>query len=518
MNPTRNKFWLSVTAATLATGLAFTMAACKANPAAAPIVNGAPDPSAVNGNMAPVDGQSGGQTTQVMGQSQSYAPQQSSESYTQAPAPVEQGYSDQSSAPDANYADQNVDGYATDAPPPLPEYDQPPAPDEDDLWTPGYWAWGDGGYYWVPGTWVTPPYYGALWTPPYWGFYGGRYGFHRGYWGLHIGYYGGIDYGFGYIGTGYWGGYWNDNHFYYNRSVNNVRFNTYVYNRDVVYNNRHYGMQPSNRVSYNGGRGGVNYAPRPAEIAAMHENHVGPSAAQEANHRAALSDRGNAFSANHGRPAQPALARPAGFNGRPAIGQMPAAVHQEQVRSQAIQQQRAGGAPGARPGEPNGGARPGEPNGGVRPATPTNTGRPGEPNNGGRPGEFNNGARPGEPANTMRPAVPQNNMRPAEPNNGARPATPQNNMHRDMPQTQARPETPQTARPQPQARPEAARPAPQQQRMEAPRPAPQQHVEAPRPAPQQHVEAPRPAPAARPAPAPRPAPAARPAGGEEHHK
>ena len=37
------------------------------------------------------------------------------------------------------------------APPPIPVYAQPPIPAPGYLWTPGYWAYGDG-YYWVPGT------------------------------------------------------------------------------------------------------------------------------------------------------------------------------------------------------------------------------------------------------------------------------------------------------------------------------------------------------------------------------
>ena len=74
---------------------------------------------------------------------------------------------------------------------------------------PGYWGWSPSGYYWVPGAWVEAPYMGALWTPGYWGFYTGRYWFHPGHWGSHIGYYGGINYGFGYVGFGYEGGYWN---------------------------------------------------------------------------------------------------------------------------------------------------------------------------------------------------------------------------------------------------------------------------------------------------------------------
>jgi len=38
------------------------------------------------------------------------------------------------------------------APPALPVYVQPPCPAPGYMWTPGYWAWGDDGYYWVPGT------------------------------------------------------------------------------------------------------------------------------------------------------------------------------------------------------------------------------------------------------------------------------------------------------------------------------------------------------------------------------
>jgi hypothetical protein len=38
------------------------------------------------------------------------------------------------------------------APPALPVYTQPMAPADGYLWTPGYWAYGDEGYFWVPGT------------------------------------------------------------------------------------------------------------------------------------------------------------------------------------------------------------------------------------------------------------------------------------------------------------------------------------------------------------------------------
>jgi hypothetical protein len=51
---------------------------------------------------------------------------------------------------------------APTAPPPLPTTDQPPCPEEGDLWTPGYWAWDGGTYYWVPGDWEPPPARGSV--------------------------------------------------------------------------------------------------------------------------------------------------------------------------------------------------------------------------------------------------------------------------------------------------------------------------------------------------------------------
>src|SRR6202012_2920876 len=79
----------------------------------------------------------------------------------------------------------------TVAPPALPVYEQPLCPEAGLMWSPGYWAWGDDGYYWVPGEWVPAPYEGALWTPPWGGWDGGHYIFHDGYWGDRVGYYGG---------------------------------------------------------------------------------------------------------------------------------------------------------------------------------------------------------------------------------------------------------------------------------------------------------------------------------------
>ena len=147
-------------------------------------------------------------------------------------------------------------------PPALPEYDQPAIPADGYMWTPGYWAWNpnQNDYYWVPGTWVNAPYVGALWTPGYWEMSDNQYRWNRGYWGDHIGYYGGINYGFGYAGVGYQGGYWNRGAFSYNRSVNNVS-NVHVTN---VYNTRITNVQNS-RVSFNGGRAGVQMTPTKSE-------------------------------------------------------------------------------------------------------------------------------------------------------------------------------------------------------------------------------------------------------------
>ena len=110
----------------------------------------------------------------------------------------------------------------TIAPPALPIYTQPICPGDGNLWTPGYWAWDDGDYYWVPGTWVLAPEAGFLWTPGYWGWADGAYAWNTGYWGPNVGFYGGVNYGFGYGGVGFGGGYWQGGNFFYNTSVMNV--------------------------------------------------------------------------------------------------------------------------------------------------------------------------------------------------------------------------------------------------------------------------------------------------------
>jgi WXXGXW repeat (2 copies) len=204
----------------------------------------------------------------------------------------------------------------TVGPPALPVYEQPPCPAEGYIWTPGYWAYDyDGGdYYWVPGTWVEPPQVGFLWTPGYWGWGGDRFLFHEGYWGPHVGFYGGISYGFGYFGEGYQGGRWDNGRFFYNRSVNNVNVvNIHnVYNTTII-NNR------VDRVSYNGGRGGIDARPRSEDEIAERDRHVGPIAAQNEHMQAARNDRQLRASVNQGRPPIAATPRPGAFNDHGAV-------------------------------------------------------------------------------------------------------------------------------------------------------------------------------------------------------
>jgi hypothetical protein len=203
-----------------------------------------------------------------------------------------------------------------EAPPPLPDYEQPPCPQDGYLWTPGYWRWAGGGYYWVPGTWVEPPQVGVYWTPAYWGFVGGIYAFHAGYWGPHVGFYGGVNYGYGYGGVGFVGGRWAGNGFAYNRTVVNV--NTTVihntYNETVINN------VTVNKVSYNGGPAGIRATPTAQERVAASENHVPPTSLQRQHVQEAVRNPALAARANGGHPTIAATARPAAFSGPGVVG------------------------------------------------------------------------------------------------------------------------------------------------------------------------------------------------------
>jgi hypothetical protein len=189
------------------------------------------------------------------------------------------------------------------APPEMPVYEQPMAPGDGYLWTPGYWGWANDDYYWSPGTWVMPPEVGFLWTPGYWGWGGAGFMFNDGYWGPTVGFYGGIDYGFGYFGNGYEGGRWENGRFFYNTSLNRVDTNQ-IHN---VYNTRV--NENVNRVSYNGGSGGINAHASAQEEATARGSHSPAVAAQTQHAWSARNDPQQRFSANHGVPPVTATVR-----------------------------------------------------------------------------------------------------------------------------------------------------------------------------------------------------------------
>jgi hypothetical protein len=161
---------------------------------------------------------------------------------------------------------------ASEAPPPLPDEEQPPCAVVGSIWAPGYWVWVAPHYYWIAGAWMHPPQPGLMWTPGYWTFINGAYVFRRGVWGSHVGYYGGINYGHGYFGSGYNGGRWVNGTFIYNTAVSRV-------NTSVILNT--YRETPTeiatSKVSYHGGIGGTT-TPSPVEKHIVFaEPHVPPS-------------------------------------------------------------------------------------------------------------------------------------------------------------------------------------------------------------------------------------------------
>jgi hypothetical protein len=445
---------------------------------------------------------------------------------------------EESAAMDELNGDQNPEQTAEQPPPALPDYTQPPAPAPDYMWTPGYWAYAPVGYYWVPGVWVAAPWPGALWTPGYWYFYRGRYCFHHGYWGRYVGFYGGVNYGFGYPGYGFWGGFWNGPHFWYNRSVThvdpgrvyNVYTRTVMVNRDYVNNTR---------IAYTGGPHGLRVQPRPAEIAARTQPRLAPMQSQIALRQQAEQNRAQFYNANRGRPAIIANAQPVPADRgvqRPIARPMPAGqiqqVHpgQYQIQSGQYQQRSGQPAPIVRPNQPGYGGQhygqqqqpninqppaqvPGQihsaspniraasPDGSIQPAQPyTRHGQPQQPNT--DPGQpYTWRGQPQQP-NTSQPQYqvhpqyrPENQSHPAEPYRPPQPIQPQA-------APQARPVPEYRPAPQPQAAPRPAQPYYQPRSVPEYRPAPQPQY---RPAPMPESR-PAPQPQYRPAPMPQQGP------------
>jgi hypothetical protein len=213
--------------------------------------------------------------------------------------------------PSSSFAQIDVSLTASIAPPPIPVYEQPVLAGPGDIWMPGYWSYGPDGYFWVPGTWVLPPAPGLLWTPGYWGWNDGAYGWHAGYWGPQVGFYGGVNYGFGYTGTGYQGGYWDHGRLFYNRAANNMGSVqvTNVFDKPVQ-------NGTSNHVSFNGGSGGTQARPTAEEESAAHERHTPPTALQTQHEHAAAGDKSLFANVNHGHPDVAATSRPADLQNR----------------------------------------------------------------------------------------------------------------------------------------------------------------------------------------------------------
>ena len=202
------------------------------------------------------------------------------------------------------------------APPVLPVVVQPPCPVANYLWTPGYWAYADTGYYWVDGLWVAPPRVGFLWTPGYWGCNNGIYAFNAGYWGSTIGFYGGVNYGFGYGGYGYYGGRWDGGNFRYNTAVTRVNTtiirNTYI-DKTVI---NKAGGATSSRASFNG-PGGVNARPDARQLAAARGTRLPATSRQVALRNAARKAPGARSTARQSPAARDARTANASRNQRP---------------------------------------------------------------------------------------------------------------------------------------------------------------------------------------------------------
>ncbi len=345
-------------------------------------------------------------------------------------------------------------------PPALPVYEQPLCPGAGYLWTPGYWAWSDDdGYYWVPGTWVEAPEPGFLWTPGYWGWNDGLYVWNAGYWGPQIGFYGGINYGFGYGGNGFYGGEWRGGTFFYNTAVMNVNTtvirNVYV-NRTVIVNNE-------SHVAFNGGQGGVSARPTAEQESYAHERHVPPVAAQMQHEHAASQNRALFAATNHGRPAVAATARPGEFSGRGVVAAKSAGAPYH-APAMSPKEARAAAPAGIRPPE----NRP-EKGNTARESTPrapeSHMAKP-VPRENTRPStetKAENKPAPAPKARGSAPRAPESHMaKPAPREDNARPANESRAENKPAPAPKARESAPK------ESAPKASHPAPKPQKPAAP--------------------------------------------------
>jgi len=216
--------------------------------------------------------------------------------------------------PEPSYVEPVSDTYVSEAPPPVPVYEQPYVPAPNYIWQPGFWGWGPYGYYWVPGTWVEAPQPGYLWTPGYWGWSGAGFAWNQGYWALSVGFYGGVNYGGGYFGHGYGGGRWDGDDFRYNTYVTRVDTTivTNVYVDKTVYVNN----SPT-RISYNGGPNGLHDRPTPDDLTVAKAPHLGLTPVQQLHIKTAAGDRALLATVNHSKPPVLTVAHPLSLSNPP---------------------------------------------------------------------------------------------------------------------------------------------------------------------------------------------------------
>jgi hypothetical protein len=167
-----------------------------------------------------------------------------------------------------------------------------------------------------------------------------------------VGFYGGISYGFGYFGDGFEGGRWDGGHFFYNRAVLNIDVTNIhnVYNTTVVHET------VINRVSYNGGEGGISRRPSAHEEEVEHQRHIPPVAAQTQHVQAARSNPQMRAEANHGKPPVAATSRPGEMSGKGAVAAKSEGAPYKPAPSRTGTPRPEGGAAAAGGGKPEGGA------------------------------------------------------------------------------------------------------------------------------------------------------------------
>jgi hypothetical protein len=111
-----------------------------------------------------------------------------------------------------------------------------------------------------------------------------------------------------------------------------------------------------NRVSYNGGEGGVTARPSAHDEQVEHERHIPPVAAQTQHVQAARSNPQMRAEANHGKPPVAATSRPGEMSGKGVVAAKSEGAPYKPAPSRTGTPRPEGGAPAAGGARPEGGA------------------------------------------------------------------------------------------------------------------------------------------------------------------